>query len=278
MNIYEYMQQLPIDGQECGIDALTITATGLDGKLSVDLVLHSLASYIETQEVKPFRFQGAAGKAWGSVRYAAMWNDRKSVQWAILMVTGAQSSGAFKESLKVRDVKYTRLDLCIDVFMRERILGLPRKLKDTYKGNSCQPKLVESMTGDTLYVGSRQSESMVRIYDKSAGYGEELGKIWRFEVEYKGELVQLVAPIIEREGVAGISDLVWSEMRNKELPTPAIPDKVNLGRRMVTLSSAEMKVNWLNRQVAPTVRWLKAMGLEDQVREVLELELPIDNT
>jgi len=185
MNIYEYIHGLSIDGIECGIDALTITAVGLEGKLSIDLVLHSLRGYIEAQQTKDFKFQGAMGKSWGSVRYAKKWNEHMQIQWAILMVTGEQSAGAFKESLKVGDVKYTRIDLCIDVFMRERILGLPRKLKDTYKGGS-KLKLIESFTGDTLYCGSRESESMLRIYDKSPEYGEELGKVWRFEVEYKG--------------------------------------------------------------------------------------------
>jgi len=131
LNIYDYMHSLPVDGLECGVDALTITSTGLDGKLSIDLVLHSLARYIETQKVKPFRYQGAEGRCWGSVRYAQKWNELKRQQWAILMVTGEQSPGALKESLRVKDVKYTRVDLCIDVFMRERVLGLPKKLKDT---------------------------------------------------------------------------------------------------------------------------------------------------
>lgn len=274
MNIYEYMHNLPIDGQECGIDALTITSTGLDGKMSVDLVLHSLAPYIEVQEAKPFKFQGAIGKAWGSVRYAQKWDARQRVLWAILMVTGAQSPGALKTSLAVKDVKYTRLDLCIDVFMRERVFGLPRKLKDTYKGD-CSVKLIESLTGDTLYVGSREAESYVRIYDKSPEYEEELGKVWRFEVEYKGGLAPLVAGEVERDGVGGIANLVWGEMAKKGLPVPTIPDKVNLGRRMVTLSSAEMKLNWLSRQVRPTVNFLRKLGLEREACEALQLDLPM---
>jgi len=272
VNIYDYMQSLPIDGVECGLDALTITSTGLDGKLSIDLVLHSLAPYVEAQEAKPFKFQGAIGKQWGSVRYATSWNELKQVHWAVLMVTGEQSPGAFKESLKVRDVKYTRVDVCTDVFMRERVMGLTRKLKNFYKGDAAI-KLIESRTGDTLYVGSRESESMMRIYDKSSEYNEGQGKVWRWEVEYKGGLAPLVADVVEKEGVGGIADIVWTEARKKHLPTPTIPSKVNFGRKMVTLSSAEMKVNWLSRQVAPTVRFLKRMGLEAEAREALQLPL-----
>jgi hypothetical protein len=278
MNIYEFMHSLPVDGVECGIDALTITSTGLDGKLSIDLVLHSLARYIEAQQVKPFRFQGAEGKAWGSVRYAVKWGSLQQQHWAILMVTGEQSPGAFKESLKVKDVNYTRIDLCIDVFMRERVLGLPRKLKDTYKGGETSIKLIERLTGDTLYCGSRESESMIRIYDKSPEYDEELGRVWRFEVEYKKSLARLAAEVVEREGAVGIADIVWSELRKKDLPSPVIPNKVNVGRRMATLSSAEMKVSWLSRQVGPTVEWLKKLGLESEVRGALQLPLVIDNT
>jgi len=188
------------------------------------------------------------------------------------MVTGGQSQDAFKEALKVRDVKFTRVDTYIDIKMRQRVLGLPRKLYDTYKGSNCT-KLIESLTGDTLYCGSRDSEAYVRIYDKSPEYGEELGTVWRFEVEHKRGLAAGVADYIGQYGVPGIEELIWSECRTKDLPVPVIPNKVNIMRAAITLSSAEMKLNWLGRQVEPTVRFLRRLGLESEIKNALQLEL-----
>lgn len=273
-NIYDFMHGLDIESKTGGIDALTITALGLDGKLSIDLVLHELVDVVEQECPKPFRFQGAVGKAWGSVRYATKWDELGQRHWVILMVTGKDSARAFREALKVKDVKYTRIDTYIDIKMSARVLGLARKLYDTYKGDSCK-KLIESNTGDTLYVGSRMTESMIRIYDKSMGYGEEQGNVWRWEVEYKKALAGGVAQYLSEYGNAGIDELVWAECKSKDLPVPAVPSKVNILRDMVTLSSAEMKLNWLGRQVAPTVKFLRRLGLEDKVREALQLDLPV---
>jgi len=269
-NIYDYMHNLPIEGYQRGVDALTITSTGLEGKMSVDLVLHSLEDYIATQQVKTFRFQGAEGKAWGSARYATKWDKGKRQLWAILMITGEQSKEALREALKVKDVKVTRVDLCVDVFMSEVVEKLARKLYDTYKGKS-EVKLVESLTGDTFYCGSRQSESMVRIYDKSAEYGEERGRVWRFEVEIKKELANLTVQTLEKEGQRVIGELVWSTMRDKGLPTPAIPDKVRIERSSTGIITHERKIAWLSRQVRPTVDYLKRIGKEAEAREALQL-------
>lgn len=273
-NIYDFMHSLNIDSKNVGIDALTITSMGLDGKLSIGLVLDELKDVIELEWPKPFSFQGAKGQAWGSVRQASKWDDRQQQLWTILMVTGKDSPRALKQALKVKDVKFTRVDTYIDVKMSSRVLGLARKLYDTYKGKSSK-KLIESLTGDTVYFGSRMTESMIRIYDKSAEYGEELGMVWRFEVEYKKDLAGGVAQYLSEYGNAGIDELVWSECRSKDLPVPAIPNKVNILRDMVTLSSAEMKLNWLGRQVQPTVTFLRRLGLEDKVKEALQLDLPI---
>lgn len=271
MNIYDYMHNLPIEGQQVGIDAVTITATGLEGKLSIDLVLHSLADYIAEQKEKTFSIQGAQGRSWGSVRYAVKWSELQKWHWAILMVTGEKSRRVLIEALKVKDVKFTRVDLCIDVFMSEKVERLARKLYDTYKGKS-DIKLIDSLVGDTFYCGSRQSETMVRIYDKSVDYSEERGRVWRFEVEIKKGLANVVADTLGVEGEDCIPELVWSSLRHKDLPTPAIPDKVRIERRSVTIVGCEQKINWLSRQVAPTVQYLKRIGKEMEVRDALQLD------
>jgi hypothetical protein len=273
-NIYEYMHNLPVQGVTEAVDALTVTATGLDGKMSIQIILNELRDETEAERKKLFRFQGAAGWSAGSVRYAEKFDTRHQKLWSILMVAGQGSEKALKMAIRTKDVKYTRIDLCVDVVMSSRVLGIARKLKDTYKGRH-NVKLIESDTGDTLYVGSREAESMLRIYDKSAFYGEELGHVWRFEVEYKRGLARGAAEYVEEEGLQGISDAIWSDCRAKDIPCPVPGRVVRLKRQVVTLTSAEMKINWLSRQVAPTVRHLISLGLKSEVAEAIQLKMEI---
>lgn len=273
-NIYDFMHNLPIDGSAVNVDACTITATGLDGKLTINMILDELKPVLEIETRKPFKFNGAEGFMAGSVRYADKWNEKGQKLWAILMVTGERSRQVLSSAVIKGDVKFTRVDLCVDVMMRERVFSLPRKLYDSYKGD-CKVKLIESLVGDTLYCGSRESESMIRLYDKSSEYGTELGYVWRFEVEYKGDLAGLVASDVAKCGDKVIEEFVWGECRSKHLPSPKVENRPNIKNRRITLSSAEMKLNWLERQVAPTVRHLRSLGLENEVITALQLDLPL---
>lgn len=273
LNIYEYMHNLPVVGGTPGIDAITLTALGLEGKLSISYIMNELREKMEVEEPKPFSFNGAKGWARGSIRYAEKYNELHQKQWAILMVTGEDSGKILRQSLLYSDIKYTRVDLCVDIEMSERVLGLARKLKDGYKGKS-QVKLIESLTGDTFYCGSRNSESYIRIYDKSEFYGREAGHVWRFEVEFKGGLATLVPDLVAEVGSDGIKDIIFQECRHKDLPSPVPGKVVNLKRKMVTMSSSEMKLNWLKSQVRPTVSWLSKLGMKEQVMDALQLNLP----
>lgn len=273
-NIYDFMHNLPVEGYVNGIDAVTLTATGLEGKIAVSYIIHALEDKLVLEKGKPFRFQGASGWVKGSVRYAEKFDGRGQKEWCILMVTGQLSAQVFKAAIALKEVKLTRVDLACDIVMRERVLGLARMLKDTYKGKS-SIKLIESLTGDTFYCGSRQSEEMIRIYDKSPEYNEEMGMVWRFEVEYKKGIAKLIPDALQELGTDGIKDLIFQSCRDKDLPAPIPGKMVKIARSAVTMSSSEMKINWLSRQVLPTVTWLKSLGLKEEVVKALQLELPI---
>lgn len=271
-NIYELIHSLPIDGTAQCIDALTVTATGLEGKLSIATILHNMADVLAIEPQKPFRFNGASGWARGSVRYADKKNEALGTIWSILMVTGPNSEEALRLALKVGDLKFTRIDIAVDIKMSERILGLARKLKDGYKGKK-EVKLIESLTGDTFYCGSRESDVMVRIYDKSSEYGYELGRVWRFEVEYKGARAESVANYVAMQGSNGIPDLLWTSLKSSDLPSPVWGQTVDIKSQKVTMTSSERKLAWLGTQVKPTVKWLMSLGKTEEIID--QLTLPI---
>lgn len=272
-NIYQFIQSLPIEGVSTCIDALTVTATGLEGKLSIATILHYIGDKLAVEMEKPFKFNGAKGWVRGPFRYADKKTEAHGTVWSILMVTGRESEECFKIALKVRDLKFTRIDIAVDIKMSERVLGLARKLKDGYKGKK-ETKLIESLTGSTFYCGSRESDVMIRIYDKSEEYGEEQGKVWRFEVEYKGERAESVADYIAGQGTRGLTDLLWTSLKTSDLPTPIWGQVVDIKAQKITMSSSERKLAWLGSQVKPTVRWLQKLGKAEEVYTQLGLELP----
>lgn len=270
-NIYDFMHKLSVVGDAECVDALTLTATGMEGKLSMSLVIEAMRDYLEIEEKKPFKFRDATGWTRGSVSYAEKL-ERGVKLWAILMVRGApQSEIAFTEALKLSDLKVTRIDLAVDLQLTERVTQLPRKLKDTYKGKY-PIQLIESLTGDTLYCGSRESGIYIRIYDKSSDYNKELGLVWRFEVEFKQGKAEHIFDMLKKEGVGIAKDIVWTALKSRDLPSPKIGQTVNLRAHKINVSSSDLKLAWLGRQVRPTVQFLTSIGRTREVYEQLGFE------
>lgn len=52
---------------------------------------------------------------------------------------------------------------------------------------------ITSKTGQTLYVGKRGNDKMLRIYDKGGESGEAIGEHWRIEAELKGTVAHSAA-------------------------------------------------------------------------------------
>lgn len=97
--------------------------------------------------------------------------------------------------------------------------------------------------GWTIYLGAREGEAMVRIYDKAAqlGLSEQLV---RFEFETKGEFAHALAAEYWQEGAAAVVGQINRRMRF------AIPDPGDSNKR-----------RWL-----PCTWWVELLGTVDQGR------------
>ena len=93
----------------------------------------------------------------------------------------------------------TRLDLAKDV------QGIAISLDQIYKsmergehtGTARSFSQIHSLGGgNTVYVGSRQSEKFIRIYDKGAQQGAEQVLWYRYELETKGMVARAVATLL----------------------------------------------------------------------------------
>lgn len=191
----------------------------------------------------------------------------------------------------------TRLDLAIDdIGSRFYKLDDLRKLLDgevgTHKVVSkfrswqeiCKKKLTGEKTGQTLYLGSRKSDTFLRVYDKRLEQlhknGGDVGIDWiRWELECKKERAEQVARlIVEHEGLGSVitgvlnnyvrivnlddsnisrcsTDTLWAHF-------VATVDKLRLYVADAE-RSLEDKISWFKNQVAPTMAGIIVSSLGD---------------
>lgn len=266
-----------LKGQTCGerIDALTSTASGAVARSRLMAITHEvMVSHGDINEpIKEWRFRGNRGFQKGSIRYATC------PGYSILMVTGEASEEAASR-LVGEDCKWTRVDLAVDVEFPGAWPNLARSLwragefkaAQEKRGRDC--KLVEGLTGQTLYVGKRTSGRYFRLYDKSSHYGEEIGKIWRYEVELKKyQPERMRAWLFMEEGLARrIRQYVKKAFDDIGVPNfDETAGEMGLPRIALGCSSEESLVQWLRVSVRPPVQRLIQLGLLDSVVEALDL-------
>lgn len=180
----------------------------------------------------------------------------------------------------------TRVDLCFDLQVE-----VPQELaKNSYEiikagNNNIKRKygLFETnQGGSTFYVGSRHSQQFGRLYDKGVqSRTQERGRLWRYEVEYKKPLADVVMEAFSEKGpdnrAVAIVDTVADWFRNRGTLVPfTTEDKhimtITTQKRVTTYNR---KIAWLRTQVRPTVKMLVEAGLGKEVIDCLLL--PVDD-
>src|SRR5689334_6433425 len=100
----------------------------------------------------------------------------------------------------------SRVDLAFDVKNTKLSpVDLCKPNLRAYKGKGRTPKFNALLGGDgswTLYIGSRSSEKMLRIYDKAKEQGDYASDYIRIELETKGEVARAVGWNFAREATA----------------------------------------------------------------------------
>ena len=134
--------------------------------------------------------------------------------------------------------------------------------------------------GSTLYVGSRASDQYGRFYDKGKERDKEAekGKEWRYEVEFKGQRASNVIEQLKRltgasDVEAAISTTVHTWFAAREMP----PIWAKNGQPMkmdikATVTSDELKLLWLTKQVRPSVRQLLEHGRSEELMIALGID------
>lgn len=169
----------------------------------------------------------------------------------------------------------SRIDLQLTVLVEADVSGLieamTQAVLEARKGREGRAfgvrKIASYGDGDTLYLGSRQSEQFGRIYDKGreseGGYPK--GSL-RFEVEYKGAWARRVNALLMQAGCscAVVAGLVrgFYEKRGLDVVLTGESLDVDLGDTTPIEGPHERSMRWLRLQVAPAIARLLREGVE----------------
>lgn len=269
------------------VDALTVTGKTPAGRAMLAGLYNRFAEENEQLAYQEsWKALGYKGFQSGSVRYG----------------TRRDSSALFSsgdDAMKIThmlvfdydylELNVTRIDLCVDIALREPVRGWLRRLRDSdnftrlHARQKRDTRLIESTTGDTLYIGNRESPRFGRIYDKSAHYQADLGSVYRFEIETKRNVSQPVFNHLfpEKED----STFSWGEF----IPRSRSIIKGQFGRWGVVvdldgarseliraearISTMESQLQWLSTSVSPMLQKLMDKGYKQQVFDALGLNL-----
>lgn len=149
--------------------------------------------------------------------------------------------------------------------------------------NRAYPKLTlikGDPTGDTFYMGDRSSDYFFRMYDKAAQTATpEYANCIRYELEVKGKRAGAVGQACldandEQRWMAGY---IQGHLHSHGLfpPLPAMQSFLVEPRRLEAVPD-ERRLEWLNKQVSPTVQRLIARGRGGDVLQALGIIPDLD--
>lgn len=223
-----------------------------------------------------WKFKGFAGRAFEGIRYGLRGEE------AIVMLSGPRAQQLWDKVAPARD-KCTRIDLAVTVELFDVDLNVAKEAyQSALDGISTTNSMVlSSRGGQTVYLGSRQSQFMGRLYDKGAEEGLEPGKIWRFELECKKPSSEaVVARLLTTADVPSfIAEYVatWFESR-AVVPLWFRKDIECAIELHADVQTHEKTLEWLRSQVKPALGRLIVADLGSEAYEALGLPTSLLNS
>lgn len=264
---YVYLDMVSPD--QVGIDWITVTNPGSEQMFYEMLEVQLALDPDGKKEGKEWRFFGYEGKSYGDFSSG---------------VRGEEGIMQFRSNLATEGIVHmpagwrcTRIDLEVSILL-EQEQAIARDYFVSLGGsNRASRPILRFMSssndaGDTLYVGSRKSKQMGRIYDKGAerriNKEGEIGSrlFWRYEVELKGDLARSVYNALHRkkgEFFTHISAYVWDWFTERGITPQYTRGEANLViikavNEAVVDDAMSRKLEWLIRCCSPVVHELKS--------------------
>lgn len=252
--------------------------------------LRDLASAAKHDELShgdrevPWRLLGYEGWRVGRVR----WGECRG--WGLLQLSGELAASLGAAAWDCAD-SVSRLDLAVTCQFATPNPSLGREAYEQARAwrqehtHAAAPWFVGGDDGGwTTYLGKRASDTFMRLYDKGAesraqgddGEARQYADSWRYELELKGEYAERTAAQLFRSGdePAFTKMHLWRYLTDHGITPPFDVDAptvklAQLRRR----SDRERKLDWLARQVRPTVAWLAENGDSGSVLAALGLAI-----
>lgn len=261
-----------------GVDWLTLTATrqGLGNDLW--RVGEELIAESEEEGEFPSRWHLHGYEGWSTPHVAL----GSRVDGCYLRLSSEKARDKWQHALGAAE-RCTRADIAVDVQLDPPVPLYSRKLyvdaSHVSPSNGRPPGrtlTINSDGGSTLYIGSRSSEGMGRVYDKGREtQTQPAGRWWRWELEAKQQLAEFVTNRL-RSSLTAESTMLglvvgWFGDRGAH-GLPATSEATFYKRERQT-STAEKQLQWLAVGVRPTVAKLISRFGERRVAAALGLTL-----
>lgn len=263
--------------QDTGIDYLRLNAEDEGGQA---WIWNTWNNHLENTEgtsatLTPRRHRRGQSLTWESM----------GVMWQRMGQCSLWASGEAASMLaRVSDISMlsaSRVDIQVSGPVSEAPRELARQMYQYWTGQKkgkvarmgCT--LVQSKTGDTVYLGGRTAPRFLRIYDKGGKEGTHpQGHYWRIEIEYKRQLAQdmFTGWLNAHSKEAFVRAHVMAHLASVNVQTGLLansaPVKIPLRARE---TSAASMIGWLEKSVRPVVVKLNRMGYTDDMYRALGL-------
>lgn len=268
-----------------GVDFLTATLKQEEGYYFYEVVksIKKLDMFQECEE-RHWRFYGYSGFLLSAGRDGHLAYGDHNYNGYIIQLSGVFSLKYWLQFVNVA-TNVSRIDIKVDCRLDKANEELALEyynyiLEHNHRGRKYSIVMTKQ-GGQTLYVGARASDQFGRLYDKSAEERSDvLGKIWRYEVEFKKQKAKAIADeLAKRANIQPIEmfsqDIVatvydWFDER-------VVPPVFRRNGQAILGVKAEIdakmgKMLWLRKQVSPSVRSLLNRGCGQDVIEALGLD------
>lgn len=235
---------------------------------------------LEGHQVKPRSMNGYSGLGVGNC-FIGERDDGYFIN-----LTG-EYADRYVDAIKHPEMHVSRVDLQITVKFAETQLRLAKEAYSnaTHHNGTLPPHkrrklyiIVGSDDADTLYIGAPSSEQRGRLYNKAlqSGLDRYLG-CWRYEVVYKNDLASQCVNLgyhttLPRSKYIVANVRRWYADRGVSIDFLQSCGDVVIPRQRHIRTDVERKLEWLEGQVKPTVRYLCELGFRDTILVLLGLE------
>lgn len=271
---------------ESQVDWLTISAHGeLKASRLVDLAQYLLPEQRKRgNKVRAWRLMGYEGTHCGALEFGVRGTDHTEMR-----LIGDLANERLVQALSLAD-RVTRLDIAVtwraeppDPLLGNNAWSLAEAFHKAHPRSALPSRNQDGDGGQTVYIGKRGSENVLRIYNKEAealskGTPDEQERYkacWRYELETKGTVADRLSAVVNDSGDRSeyIQGYVyeWSRKHGVEPAFPAVG-----GIRIVPgfrrRADEDSRLRHLARNVKPTLDWFRSEGKLDLARKALGLE------